>query len=65
MKVNVNRSRASPVSLQRVRLRTDYQWERVVKGGHTQTWEVICLQEIANLSGLPGDKVPLREPCSV
>lgn len=33
-----------------------------MKGGHTEKWEVICLQEIANLSGLPGDRVPLREP---
>ena len=33
--------------------------------GHTKEWGINCLREIANLSGLPGDRVPLWEPHSV
>lgn len=65
MKVNTNHYRAVTVLLERARQKMEEQVKRVEKERHTEEWKVICLQEIANLSGLPGDKVPLWEPHSV
>lgn len=65
VKVNTNHYRAFTVLLERVRQKIEDQEEKVAKEGHTEEWEVICLQEIANFSGLPGDRVPLWEPHSV
>lgn len=63
--VNTNHYRRFTALLKRVRQKTDEQWERVAKEGPTEEWEVICLREIANLSGLPGDRVSLWDANSV
>ena len=65
MKVNTNHYRAFTVSSDGARQKIEEQEKRVVKEGRTEEWEVICLQEIANLSGLPEDRAPLWEPHNV
>lgn len=62
VKVNTNHYRAFTLLLERVRQRKGTGEK---EEGHTEEWGINCLQEIANLSWLPGDRVPLWEPHSV